>query len=687
MRFSTFNNYKDPKPTGEIGMEEYLDRLKNPPQKAQILDVRLLKSRGSKYSTVKEKIGGCTVSGTFSYRSDKDLIQHSGLIALDFDDILREDIDDIKQKLTDDPYVFCYHDTVSGNLLVIIKINPKKHKASFNAACRYFYEEYSMVVDRAGSDVSRHRINSYDPTPYYNPQSRLFDQVVPDPAKAEPFKGTISNDRIRELVKTIEDSNIDLVSDYDSWIRVGYAIASQFKDSEEGLTLFHKISRIGSTYEENKCTAQYKYIVKSIQSGSKSSIGTLFYLAKESGIDISTESITVHEYIYSIIKPKYNIRYNELLYTFDLDGKQITRITINDIYMYVKKNCGEDRISKEDVETVIYSSLWPKYHPLKDYFANLDPWDGVDHIETLCSSLGLDICDFDRSYNYLKKWLVGVVACLHGKDNPLILVLVGSLVGAGKTSFVRNILPKELSDYCAEAELDNNAMYNTMCQNLIVFDDEFSNKKNVEAKMLKKLTSKSKYTVTRKYEANQTVMIRIASLCGTCNDLDIIKDEHTNRRILPIHVIKPCNWEIYDSVDRNQLMSQMMHLFTSGFNYQIVEQSLIQELEEYSEEFRIGSKENELLSRYFRPGSEFDSNVLYLTATDIMIEIEAKSGMRNLNRDAIGKALKRLGYQQKIFRRERKLGRYYLVEPHNLKDIIQNNISYSRIPPSEAAPF
>jgi hypothetical protein len=108
MRFSTYNNYKDPKPTGEIGIEEYLKNLISNKDERLIADVRMLKARGSKYSSVKEKISGVTISGTFTYRSEKDLIKHSGLIALDFDEILPEEITSVKRKLQDDPYVFCY---------------------------------------------------------------------------------------------------------------------------------------------------------------------------------------------------------------------------------------------------------------------------------------------------------------------------------------------------------------------------------------------------------------------------------------------------------------------------------------------------------------------------------------------------------------------------------------------------
>jgi hypothetical protein len=117
-------------------------------------------------------------------------------------------------------------------------------------------------------------------------------------------------------------------------------------------------------------------------------------------------------------------------------------------------------------------------------------------------------------------------------------------------------------------------------------------------------------------------------------------------------------------------MAQMMHLFESGYDYQIIEQKLIAELEEYSEEFRIVSKENELISKYYEPCSEFDDNVRYCTSTEIMMRIEAISGLRNLNKDTLGKSLKRLGFEQKRFRHNKVLGRYWLVKFDELKNVI-----------------
>ena len=58
-----------------------------------------------------------------------------------------------------------------------------------------------------------------------------------------------------------------------------------------------------------------------------------------------------------------------------------------------------------------------------------------------------------------KKWIVG---CVHNwisplnetKVSPLTFVLCGQKQGTGKTSFFRNLLPKELQDYLIEKKID-----------------------------------------------------------------------------------------------------------------------------------------------------------------------------------------------------------------------------------------
>src|SRR5690606_8591490 len=108
--------------------------------------------------------------------------------------------------------------------------------------------------------------------------------------------------------------------------------------------------------------------------------------------------------------------------------------------------------------------------------------------------------------------------------------------GTGKTEFFRRLLPPELRQYYAESKLDagkDDAIL--MTQKLIIMDDEMGGKSKKESKHLKELTSKQVFTLREPYGRMNVDLQRLAVLCGTTNDLEILNDLH-NRRQIPIEV-------------------------------------------------------------------------------------------------------------------------------------------------------
>src|SRR5690606_27221973 len=107
----------------------------------------------------------------------------------------------------------------------------------------------------------------------------------------------------------------------------------------------------------------------------------------------------------------------------------------------------------------------------------------------------------------------------------------------GKTKFFRNILPDELMDFYAESKLDDGKDSEIlMTRKLIILDDEFGGKSKQDAKRLKELSSKQWFNVRRPYGRTSEDIKRIAVLCGTSNDDEVINDPTGNRRIIPVNI-------------------------------------------------------------------------------------------------------------------------------------------------------
>jgi hypothetical protein len=98
-----------------------LENIKNGVYEDYVYPVRNAKTDKEK-KEAKSKAPCITTSGTFSQRGNDYLLQHSGLIAIDFDHL--EDIGDAFNLLINDVYSFAVFRSISGNgLCAFVKID------------------------------------------------------------------------------------------------------------------------------------------------------------------------------------------------------------------------------------------------------------------------------------------------------------------------------------------------------------------------------------------------------------------------------------------------------------------------------------------------------------------------------------------------------------------------------------
>lgn len=92
--------------------------------------------------------------------------------------------------------------------------------------------------------------------------------------------------RVDGIVDSLEHYSIDITNGYDNWLKIGFAIASEF--GEEGRNLFHRVSKLNQEYNYSETDEQYTKCVNS--KGSGITIATFFQIAKDAGVDISVRS-------------------------------------------------------------------------------------------------------------------------------------------------------------------------------------------------------------------------------------------------------------------------------------------------------------------------------------------------------------------------------------------------------------
>ncbi len=124
-----------------------------------------------------ENFDYCTFSGLFRTRSSSQLIQHSGLICVDFDDV--EDIPALKQQLLSHEYfdTILMFTSPSGNgvkWVVEVDLKGEQHSLFFKGMINCFKATGLSSVDKSGSDVARACFLPYDPDAYINPKFREY---------------------------------------------------------------------------------------------------------------------------------------------------------------------------------------------------------------------------------------------------------------------------------------------------------------------------------------------------------------------------------------------------------------------------------------------------------------------------------------------------------------------------------
>lgn len=162
-----------------ITVDRALERIRTGRSEAQILSIReqLDKERAD---NLKKNLPSVCFSGKFTERKDDCLVEHSGFIVLDFDNV--EDIGDKKHEIIQHDFIYaCWVSPRANGVKALAKIaDGKKHREHFEALREIFPD-----ADKSGVNESRVCYESYDPYIYIN-------------TEAKPFKKTVKVDRVIE---------------------------------------------------------------------------------------------------------------------------------------------------------------------------------------------------------------------------------------------------------------------------------------------------------------------------------------------------------------------------------------------------------------------------------------------------------------------------------------------------------
>jgi hypothetical protein len=608
----------------EIDIDNYIGFIQHGTNQDLVLKARAVKQKGNEEEYKKLKNTSKCVTGSAilneGAKTDNNIKSMNGLIVIDIDDQINEDI-------KNDDYTYIYHKSFGGDgLCIFVRINPDKFEDSFDGLADYYHKNYNITIDQSCKNRNRLRYLSYDPDIFVNDKSKKF--IAKEVKKFQAPKETnfiYTKSDFDFILEQIKERNIDLCNeDYHTYIRVGLSLFDKFGISGE--ETFHFICQFGNKYNREKCAKDWRGLCKN--STGKVKIGTFYYYCKQANIQIYSEKtkhiinrvkiskaqgnptiesvsknllvaneIIVNEedeqlikelieskidysnevnselkeieqlenFIIDTYEPKIDLITNT---TYILNEVVLTDTEVNDMYLAAKKSF-DFNVPINDVRSILNSNKVNKINVLTD-FLNANKSNPTGIIEEYAK------CIYPQSeYNVwaFRKWIVGALHNWTSNQNeklvcPLTLVLTGQQHGTGKTSFLRNIMPKELDKYIVEAKInghDKDSMY-TLCNSLLVLDDEFGGKAFKDVKEYKAISDMNIITQRRPYEREAKTFKRRAILCGTTNEIDILKDVTGNRRILPISVEK-VDYDKMLAIDKTSLIIEAYNLLKDGFEW------------------------------------------------------------------------------------------------------------------------
>jgi predicted P-loop ATPase len=707
MLISHYKNIHDTQDT-DIEFDNFLEGVRSGRWQDIALEVRNAPNKEIK--ELKKKTAPLvTVSGSFAARKDDAIRKHSNLIAIDIDNL--DDAVATKNRIGADPYLLAAFISISGKgLCLIVKIDGTRHLDAFNAIAAYLYNEYQLIVDQSGKNVSRARFISYDPALIQNPNAATFKKYLPKKKEYKQQKVVVIKTDFDSMIAQMDQKGLNLCEDYSDWIRICYGLVSEF--GEQGREHFHTLSATSSKYNSIDCDSQFTACLKNHNEskGKKSSIGSIYYLAKQNGIDIYTEhskaimrhatsqraaglsadsivkslevsgitpeeskeiveqivskdikfkSDSVSEDIAAYIKT-FELKKNLITRKIEINGRAIDDADINSIFLDSKAVFKES--SKDLVTSIIFSNRIPTYNPLHEFFEeqlyeyNNDQWP---NIQLLLSSVHTDT---EHADFFILTWLLSIVASAYGHKSELVLVFCGEKQGTGKTHWFRYILPKPIRYLYAESKMDAGKDDEIlMCGKIIINDDEYGGKSKREEKRMKELTSKEFINVREPYGRVSVDLKRLAVFCGTSNETQILSDPTGNRRIMPIHILD-IDHDLYNQCDKEGLWRELFCMFQMGANYKLLGEDILK-LNAATEMYRVSTPEDDLIHKKLKPATLYGE---WMSLTEIQQFLMMDTKFNYLNTQRIGSILTSLGYKKDRKRQGHSIVMMYYVDRNTM---------------------
>jgi len=367
---------------------------------------------------------------------------------------------------------------------------------------------------------------------------------------------------------------------------------------------------------------------------------------------IDKKSVMLNE-MEGYLSSRYNFRYNEVTGKIEYENinekvpRDITDRVVNDMIREIRKVKGI-AVTDMDIYTLLNSSFSVDYNPLKQYFSTLPKWDEqTDYIQALADTVG--VLDEERElWNvYLRRWLIAYVGCAIDDKviNESVLIFAGAQ-GLGKTTWIENLMPSILrKKYSYKGRINPNDKDSEvrMAENMLINLDELESLKGNNIGDMKRLITQSFIKVRKPYAKCDIVMPRRASLAGSVNHPEFLKDGTGNRRYL---VVTAYAFKRNHGIEIEDVLSQAYHLFLQGEKYKFDTQQEIKMIEKNNRKYKYQSEELDAVLEYFAPCEKGERPNLIFNTVELISYLKKMNSEIYLNPITLGKAMTNSNFER-----------------------------------------
>jgi len=361
--------------------------------------------------------------------------------------------------------------------------------------------------------------------------------------------------------------------------------------------------------------------------------------------------------IKDFLSSRYLFRYNEVLdiiewrLSYGTEWNNMTDIDQNRILASISRKFG--KFNEKQARWLLEGELLDVYNPFKEFFANLQPWDGeTDYIRLLSNTVTVEVGQEDMWHLFFRRWLMSMVRQalqISPTGNKTIpsqncLVLHGKQ-GYGKSTWLLNLVMVDGPKYRFSGFFDTrnkDCMMHLSRTSLVNLDEiENTTTKNDWA-ALKSLLTSSEQNMRMPYRRNNQIYPRRCSFSGNINSEAFLSDLTGSRRFL-IVTVSSITHPSRDLIEKAFAHAYALLLRGEKYWFDQAENIII---DKHNERYTKTSVEEDLLNLYCEnPEDENDPDGVWLPALAIVNALSMYAGSSKLDKNRMAIVLGKRDYR------------------------------------------